>query len=489
MPKEYSQNIWDYLSETQYMPSREDRDELKRAAAADPKNAKRVFLWDYFFRLRSEDVGKSLQQELLRLRRQMDSLDSDQSKARQVIEIEFKQKKDNIEIKYARQIDEIGLRYYELEQQRNNANRRRRSQLAQRVTWGILCMLAGIGVFFLPAFVEDRFHIQIQVYALYVGLFLLGLGLLLLILGSLRSAWPQPELPDVERERKAQQAQMQAELAQLENERLVALETNENRFDTRYTQTEAAIGEIERLLEQLREQTPVLPRDLDVYLWLQEDLRSLANQGRERIKRNAKEWLLDLDEASNPLCILGPAELQAPAQIPPPFTMYPDRLHHLRARQFCQLPDGSFADFYGVYNVEFLYIGADALMSYGFYFDFISGKVTGERIAEQNYHNIASFGLRYDFREVTLTGSDGSSTAVMVEDIPTFSLSLASGEVREVTLACPNYFQRLREQLGAETLPFDPARWANDPQRTVEAALQVLRQQTRLHSNLSSEGG
>ena len=58
LPNTLSQNIWDYLGDMPYMPSRQDRDELVQQAARIPKQEKRIHIWDYFFHARSEDVGK-----------------------------------------------------------------------------------------------------------------------------------------------------------------------------------------------------------------------------------------------------------------------------------------------------------------------------------------------------------------------------------------------------------------------------------------------
>lgn len=40
----YSSDLWDYLQDMPYMPSRQDRDELIHAG-----DYKRVQIWDYFF--------------------------------------------------------------------------------------------------------------------------------------------------------------------------------------------------------------------------------------------------------------------------------------------------------------------------------------------------------------------------------------------------------------------------------------------------------
>lgn len=62
--KEYPKDLWDYLVDMPHMPSRVDRDRL-----IEYGDEKRVKLWDYFFRINSEDVGIPQQQELSSIRK------------------------------------------------------------------------------------------------------------------------------------------------------------------------------------------------------------------------------------------------------------------------------------------------------------------------------------------------------------------------------------------------------------------------------------
>ena len=55
----YSPDLWDYLGDMPYMPSRHDRDELIRSG-----KEKRVRVWDYFFRVEPDDVGKPQKKEI-----------------------------------------------------------------------------------------------------------------------------------------------------------------------------------------------------------------------------------------------------------------------------------------------------------------------------------------------------------------------------------------------------------------------------------------
>ena len=64
---DYSTDIWEYLGDMPYMPSRKDRDSLVKETQQDPARQKRVALWDYFFRIRKEDLGKPQKKELAEL--------------------------------------------------------------------------------------------------------------------------------------------------------------------------------------------------------------------------------------------------------------------------------------------------------------------------------------------------------------------------------------------------------------------------------------
>jgi len=83
-PNSYSKDVWDYLGDMPNLPSRRDRDELIALAANNSKHEKRVQIWDYFFHIRAEDVGKPQLQEIETLtRKKTETLAELQAKARQ----------------------------------------------------------------------------------------------------------------------------------------------------------------------------------------------------------------------------------------------------------------------------------------------------------------------------------------------------------------------------------------------------------------------
>ena len=58
--KRYPRDLWDYIKDLPYMPSRTDREKFYW----DESKRERLKLWDYFFRIRPEDVGKPQREEI-----------------------------------------------------------------------------------------------------------------------------------------------------------------------------------------------------------------------------------------------------------------------------------------------------------------------------------------------------------------------------------------------------------------------------------------
>ena len=63
-PAEHSRDIFDYLADVPGLPSRADRDHLVQQALTDPTKEKRVRIWDYFFPIDQEYIGKPQLREI-----------------------------------------------------------------------------------------------------------------------------------------------------------------------------------------------------------------------------------------------------------------------------------------------------------------------------------------------------------------------------------------------------------------------------------------
>jgi hypothetical protein len=422
--EDYSQDIWDYLDDMPYVPSRADRDALVEAARADPDKEKRVRTWDYFFRIRPEDVGKPQQQEIAQLERQRHETVSSHDKERQRLEREIA-----------------------------TFESKRKARRTMRVI-GVILGIPGL-IWFLSV-MGDALDENLGAYCGGASLLMLG-GLFLLIGLATRAGRTVEEL--------------KSKLASLNKQ-----------FDATLARIDDGLAKLRAQIAELKEQIPAPPSDDEIHQWLQEDIAWLTEEASERSGLVAR--LISLKDAPNPLCILGPAELQESERIPLPFTKDPDREKHLKARRFATLPNGTFEDFYGVYNLEFILVAEDMLGTYGCFFDFITGRVTGERTSEQYYHDVVAISTRREYREVEIGG-----TAVPIEDAPTFSMSLSSGERRQVTFASQSYFEGIRKQMGEAALPqFEPQRWARNPETAAENAIKALRARLRVHKGAPEPG-
>ena len=79
----YPRDIWDYIIDLPYMPSKEDREKLFR----NLETRDRIQLWDYFFRIRPEDVGIPQQNEISIIRGEilLDAIKYNETKEKQII--------------------------------------------------------------------------------------------------------------------------------------------------------------------------------------------------------------------------------------------------------------------------------------------------------------------------------------------------------------------------------------------------------------------
>jgi len=135
---------------------------------------------------------------------------------------------------------------------------------------------------------------------------------------------------------------------------------------------------------------------------------------------------------------------------------------------------------YGVYYIEHILVADDMLATHGRFFDFITGKVTSEQVTEQYYKDVVSIATVKEFRTITLGVDD--SRPLHIEDAPTFSLSLASGERRTVTFVNEDYFLGVREKLGDLTVDqIRDMNWVREAEQIADNAIRALRSYLRKH--------
>lgn len=380
---DYSRDLWNYLNEIAYMPSRQDRDALVQMANENPQHAKRIQIWDYFFRLNRDDVGKPQQREL-------------------------------------------GLRAVQRKQD-HDANNARAFGMARLALLPII-----VGIILTQSLQQES-----EWYLQSAGYFILAFGAgILLAIGIL--FW-----------------------------------RTRSRINREYANT---VERLTKFVEVLRGKIPTPPDDQQMHRWLQEDIEWLAKHAIKQTGIDASE--VKPAHAANPLCILGPAQLQNRNLIPRPFLdkQQIDLGKHLHAARFAFLPDDQFEDFYGVYSVEFIVLGKNRLANYGCFFDFITGKIYGEHKSEMYYTDVVSLSVREEYRQVNMSWLQTPAVKA-----PTFVMALAGGKAIEISFASAEYASLLKMQMPAGTSRIDPARWVRNPEQAAQRAVEALREELKKH--------
>ncbi len=343
----YSPDIWDYLHDMPYMPDRYDRDRLVKAAETDPSKVKRVRLWDYFFRINFNDVGKPQKKELA-------ILENEVAKAQRYVSDRAKK----LNKKRDRSINEL-----------------------------------------------EKLETALEQY----------------------------------------------------QQRMQFLETE---------------------ISNLRDQIPDPVSDEVVEAWLEEDINELVETVTEQSGLRGR--LTPLLEATNPFCILSPTELQHDIPI-----LYrnkkSDRHKRLRARRFVNMPDGSFADFYGVYSIELIIVADDVLVTYRTCYDFILGHQSEERIATQFYADIIAIESIKGYREVEV----GDGDRVVMENNPSLRLKFMSGDKFDVTFPDEDYFKLIHPNAisSAVRRRFDPRKSADNLMKAIRQKVELAKQKREISSD------
>jgi hypothetical protein len=119
------------------------------------------------------------------------------------------------------------------------------------------------------------------------------------------------------------------------------------------------------------------------------------------------------------------------------------------------------------------------LATYGFFFDFITGKTVAEKITEQYYKDVVAILTIKEYREISV-GVE-TDEKIHINDAPTFTLSLASGEQRTVTFVNANYFLGIRDKLNISETEIRDIYWVRDSEVIAENAIRALRYHLRQH--------
>jgi hypothetical protein len=434
---EYPNDIWDYINgdDLSYMPSRQDRDAL----LAENVEEHHVRIWDYFFRIKPEDVGLPQQREIQSIRESL----------QEFFDV------------YTQDIRDL----------KNKISELNRIIFFARLKWAVLGF--GSMAFGLVSLSKYLVNVNsIYIYCISFPLLLFGVIAFLFIRFTANN------------ERKSKSS-FEYRLIEREKQK-----------DARVYRDVKRIRILDEMINTLKLQLPEPPHDYAMREWLTQDFRDLSKNAIEKTGLGS-DRLVDIRaldsqgnpiKANNPIGILGPGELQHPERIPLSFTknINPDLNKHLTARRAFRMPaeyQDKWEVLYGIYYAEYILIADDMMATYGLFFDFITKKISSEQITEQYYKDVVAISISNEFRTLNL-GID-SQDVIYIEDAPTLTLSLASSEHRTVTFVNENYFMKIKEKINVSEDNVSKIYWIQDSQKIADNAIKALRAHLRKHKGTS----
>jgi uncharacterized small protein (DUF1192 family) len=250
------------------------------------------------------------------------------------------------------------------------------------------------------------------------------------------------------------------------------------------------INALKKEIARLRRQVPKPLSGEEARKWLNREFQKLWDYAktevalvRDIIKIQGEQ---PDTEIKNPLSVLGPGELQE--KIPRQFwaTINTDLNKHLGAKEAYQLAPEYGARYdilYGVYFFEYIVVATDMLVTHSFFYDFIVDKVTSEYTTEQYYTDVVALAIEKESREFTTMDNMGRPTSIYVEDSPSFTLSLKSGEKHQVSFVSQDYFVKVREKLEISLDDIGKIYWINQARTIADNVIKALRHYIRQHKH------
>lgn len=522
-PQHFPMDLWDYLDgdyhrDLPYMPSRHDRDALAR-------NQRRTQIWDYFFRFKPEDIGKPQQREItktIRNRRAKtlwyQAVTARKGHAIRELETEIDVTRPDVRQDIIPSTD-ADLHSYDEDK-----------QALQKQIDSIRQEIEQLQV----AHQKELAELDEQIKATHQ-----------------RRIFAQQELRTLDHARQEMLSRQQKDSHSLEEKLLEAerrlyvllnqkrsalmreLELLKEDHARMLVETNQQIDSLRTMIETLKQQVPTPPSDEEVFRWLDEDLERLQ---RDAIRatgvgtRLAAIRVYDQEGnelvVDNPIVFVTPGEIQdvqsiPPTYLPPAFDVaeklyampetprpgilstiaslanigpltwllrpkpIPDQAKHLLVRRKALISNG-YKIVFGVYYVECLIVTEEMMILYSTFFDFITGKLIAEKILEQYYQDVIAIEQRREYRAIPLSYHEAEKLLV-VENVPTFSLILPSGDRRTVTFANRSYYVGIVNEF-EDT----PEMWSEEIQQYIDqrvgeaemkahAVINVLRKYLRDH--------
>ncbi len=429
----YPRDLWEYIKDLSYMPSRADREKF----LIDETKRERIKLWDYFFRFKPEDVGKPQRKEISFLIREI----------RESVE-KCKQREEDVLNK---------IKEYE---------RRAFVKAITKFFWGSIVL--GIALFLSNRISTETISAHDK-YVYGVVFFFSWLIILIIFVG----------LSFFLGEEKKESRWLVLDLKEFKDAHFKKVDEDKYR-----------IKALKREITRLRRQVPKPLSGAEARNWLDREFKKLWAHTksevalvRDIIKIQGERPDVEIEYLS----VLGPGELQQKTPMHYSESVNEDLHKHLGAKQAYRLdPDkhGIMYDIlYGVYFIEYIIVATDMLVTHSFFYDFIDDKMTAAYTTEQYYTDVVALAIENEDRRITLENAIGEVVSVYIEDSPTFTLSLKSGEIHKVSFVNQDYFIKIREKLNMTLDDIDKIYWINQARRIADNVIKALRHYIRQHKH------
>jgi hypothetical protein len=437
-------SLWDYLVDMPYMPSKRDREHIEKLSIKR-EQPQRVKIWDYFFRPEQQDVGKSVQSELSELQAV--------AAAREVEGKQLLQESNHafatFDQGWRNEHDAIEAQLYEI---RSNTTSSDKKGGWKSVIIGILLTEASVyGAIRLNIVLEDAtipgqpaagclpWLLVLLTFPAFVA------GLIFFFTGRRRLMPDNVQARIASRQKSIQDAwsQRSVTLQRAMDAECQRITYAKEMLDLLVPHIRSRITHLERLLANLRAQIPTPPAANEVQEWFLADQERLKNYGEDQLAMTGDLVNVRM-VGEEPLLITGPAEIQATDLIPPTYRgTDADRTKYLYARKFEETADARTVSHYGVYYLEFLYIGEKMLGRFSVFFDFIRGDRIRESAPQHHYADVVWLELRHEYRKILIIDKSGP-VEVELETEPSMILILKGGAPVTITVPSKEYFERVQ---------------------------------------------
>ena len=484
LPHEYSRDVWDYWRDTPGLPSRADRDRLIRKARFDGAEQRRVHLWDYFFPINPDLVGREL-------RREIEVLSEDITKTKRDGEEGLAANRRELELVARQRAEYEGSVQDALVRAASTVTSDLRRRAWVRLVPGILLILPALFWLLSTAFSDEGIGCGAVLVLMLVfppGL----LGIVLVIKG-------RKLLGKESVDRAVNEAQA---------EYLLSLESARRQFSERQSVYEQGLKNAEELLlvrlpglttrrdyvvatlEVLKRQIPIAPDAATVDEWLEADLQGVVRAAKAAlslgelglaIERFSSEgirgWriseesfqvnadpILEPTSARKPLgdsaseiwsprraqafVLVGPAELQGViserSEMSGGGESDRDQELHLAARRFRKVVgpgSGESVEHYGVIGVEIFFLMSDRFARFGCRFDFIVGMIAASKSESFHYVDVVRIETETSRRRIEVGGA-----RLDVDNVLTVRTTATDSRAAEISLPSAHYFREIWER-------------------------------------------